>query len=610
MIIFFMMTHKLIVYFMFMFWGVLLHAQNITVSMNNQTLDILKESTIYIDNKNQSIERIVGNNLFKPNSLSYLNNGIKKDALWIKFTIENTNTIKLNKLLVIQNPQLIYVELYQKVQNTNNKISVLPINLKRETLTPSFNLLFEAHSTSTYYLKIQSHTALKLGLNLYDTKSYIKSDIKKQLVNVLFLGVIFTLMIYTLVLFLYVKDSGYFYYGVYLFFLLSLELSYVGLAPLYYPNFIVEFDNGFLLEKISLMMIFYSLYTINFLKLEEIRYLYRIMQLFIIIAFIELIIMNISYDTHLKINMISAVLLIIFTFYAASVSYKKGYKQARLFLLGFSVVAIAYILLLIDGLGIISIVHYMQNILIIATAIESMILSIAFVEKYNFLKVEKEKSEYLLLEESLIREKIVQNEVTKKTDQLNHAITIQDMLFNELHHRVKNNLQLILSITKLQKEQIKDIKSKENFEALENRINAIATTHNTIYLSKDLEIISMEEYIIKLISGLRAGDLLNDISFQYDINLNLPLKKAVYIGLIINELVSNALKHAFTKEGIISVCLQKGYLEISDNGVGYNINTDTKGSLGLKLISILVKDQLKGTIDTDTTNGTKFIIRF
>jgi two-component sensor histidine kinase len=152
---------------------------------------------------------------------------------------------------------------------------------------------------------------------------------------------------------------------------------------------------------------------------------------------------------------------------------------------------------------------------------------------------------------------------------------------------------------------------KKQFKSLENRINAIATTHNTIYLSQEIEIVDMKDYIIKLTNGLKASDIKNRITFNYDINLNMTLKKAINIGLIINELVSNALKHAFKdKEGEITITLKDGYLEVSDNGIGYDKSEKNEESLGMKLVSILAKDQLKGTLDIDQTNGTKIIIRF
>ena len=254
----------------------------------------------------------------------------------------------------------------------------------------------------------------------------------------------------------------------------------------------------------------------------------------------------------------------------------------------------------------------MQNILIAATALEAIFLSIAFIDNYRLMQEAKLQKEHQLLEESHQRESLIQKEVALKTDQLHHAMTMQDLLFNELHHRVKNNLQLILSITRMQKKRLQSLACRRRFQSLEQRIGAIAATHNTIYLSKELEIISMKEYLTQLIEGLRAGDVENKIAFEYEIDLNMVLKSAINIGLIVNELVSNALKHAFgDKSGTIRIRLHEGLLEISDNGTGFDPSVKKEESLGMKLVQILVKDQLKGSMNIITdTNGTKITIRF
>jgi two-component sensor histidine kinase len=381
--------------------------------------------------------------------------------------------------------------------------------------------------------------------------------------------------------------------------------------PIYLPESYTAFDGSLLLAKVNLLVIFYILYAISFFKIEKTSLIFKLGVLFIVVAIIDNFFIMLDYPQLLKISLINVILAIITIYIQSIISYKNGYKQARFFIAGFSVVAIAFILTILDAFGIISFIYEIQNILIIATSIEAVLLSIAFVDSYKLLQESKLNKEQQLLEESKQRVQLINKEVSKKTDQLQHAMVMQDLLFNELHHRVKNNLQLILSITRLQKDQIKDPVFKNQFGSLENRINAIATTHNTIYLSKELEIISMKDYIVKLTDGLKASDIENKIVFNYNIDLNMTLKKAINIGQIINELVSNALKHAFKdKKGEINIILKDGYLEISDNGIGYDISDKNNESLGMKLVDILVKDQLKGTLEIKHQNGTKIIIRF
>ena len=103
--------------------------------------------------------------------------------------------------------------------------------------------------------------------------------------------------------------------------------------------------------------------------------------------------------------------------------------------------------------------YHIQSLLIIATAIEAIFLSLAFIDSYRMVQNAKLQKEHQLLEESQQRESLIQKEVAVKTDQLHHAMTMQELLFNELYHRVKNNLQLILSITRMQKKRLQSVET-------------------------------------------------------------------------------------------------------------------------------------------------------
>jgi two-component sensor histidine kinase len=361
--------------------------------------------------------------------------------------------------------------------------------------------------------------------------------------------------------------------------------------------------------KITLMILSASLFAISFLKTKEIPFLNRIYKGFIALALLEITILNIPTLYNLKITILTSALLIIFNLIASTISYKKGNQQARLFIVGFSIVFISYAILICDALGLISVVQRFPNTLIWGTTIEALILSLAFVDRYKILQTQKEEADKN-------RERIIKDEVALKTAQLNRALKAKSLLLKEVHHRVKNNLQIILSMIRLQSDKITNTIEKEKFTNIENRINAIAKTYNMLIVDENLDEIDMEEYIEALLLDIEESMFSKSLNITLitDISASLPLRKAVYIGIIINELVTNSYKYAFDRgEGRISIKLYKKSqtytLLVSDNGRGFVYNQKQE-SLGLKLIHSLILEQLKGKLSIETESSSNYKIEF
>ena len=249
-------------------------------------------------------------------------------------------------------------------------------------------------------------------------------------------------------------------------------------------------------------------------------------------------------------------------------------------------------------------------------AFQALILSLAFAYRYHLLQKAKEKTDARLLRESQNRKKIIEDEVIKKTEALKQALETKEILLKEIHHRVKNNLQIILSIIRLQNDEIEDKIISEKFLNLENRINAISKTYSMLLLKENLEKIEMQEYVDVLLLDIGASlhQQKQSIEIATTIDASLPLQECAYVGLIINELVTNSYKYAFEgKGGKIQITLthqNDNYLLIvQDNGKGFEKETK-KQTLGLKLIDTLVYGQLRGEMLQETTHHTKYTIRF
>lgn len=214
---------------------------------------------------------------------------------------------------------------------------------------------------------------------------------------------------------------------------------------------------------------------------------------------------------------------------------------------------------------------------------------------------------------------ITEKKLTEET--IKQSLKEKEVLLKEVHHRVKNNLQVISSILNLQSSYIKDVNTLNLLKESQNRIKSMAFIHESLYQTKDFTSINFSEYVVNLSKNLihsySSHD--NDVELRLDIdNVFLNLDLAIPCGLIINELVSNALKYAFPasiKEGEIVVGLHvKGdnlQLIISDNGIGLPKDIDYRNteSLGLQLVVTLV-DQLNGTVSLENKNGTEYTIIF
>ena len=201
------------------------------------------------------------------------------------------------------------------------------------------------------------------------------------------------------------------------------------------------------------------------------------------------------------------------------------------------------------------------------------------------------------------------------------SIKEKEVLLGEIHHRVKNNMQLISSLLKLQSAGIKDKQVAEVFKESQERIRSMALVHEKLYRSKNFAEIDFSEYIKTLVISLfrSHGTDVDKIKLKIEAKeVSLDLENAIPCGLIINELISNALKYAFPedREGEIRITLRpingdELELLVGDDGIGMPQDLDFSKTekFGLELVRILAEDQLNGKIDLDRTKGTTYRIR-
>jgi PAS domain S-box-containing protein len=209
----------------------------------------------------------------------------------------------------------------------------------------------------------------------------------------------------------------------------------------------------------------------------------------------------------------------------------------------------------------------------------------------------------------------------KKADaQIKASLKEKEVLLREIHHRVKNNLQIISSLLDMVNTRTSDKEAIDLFTNVNTKIYAMSAIHSQLYERKQFDGVDMEEYIKKLVDRIFSvyPEKRGQIALMLDMpKIVLSLDQAVPCGLVLNELISNSLKHAFKKEGqgIIEVSIKRVentvFLRVKDNGTGIQgVDIYKTESLGIKLVRTLVLDQLEGDLKVNHGDGTEFLIEF
>lgn len=226
-------------------------------------------------------------------------------------------------------------------------------------------------------------------------------------------------------------------------------------------------------------------------------------------------------------------------------------------------------------------------------------------------------------EGNIIEISCVSHNITEKKEnnkEILNSLREKEVLLKEVHHRVKNNLQVVSSILNLQTSHITDEKILSVLDESQNRIKSMSLIHENLYQTNDFASVNFSEYIKNLIKNLihsyQVYDIKINLLFDFK-DIKLDLDHAIPCGLIVNEIISNTLKYAFAgrTEGTIFLSIKKEknmfYLEIGDDGIGLpkDIDIENTETLGLQLVCSLV-EQINGTLKLKDEKGTRYLIIF
>jgi len=602
-----------------LFMSIYLNANNtkiINIDNSTSNINLLSNAFIYIDRtKKLDFKEIIDKQIiFKENKKNILSYGYSPNFnVWIKLILHNSTNNTIRKIIEYDNTLTTEVIFFDNNHNIKFTDGLLHTPKDRKTTKPIFDIILEPNETNTYYIKTSSNiTTLILKLNLWEQKDFYHKETFHQLILALFFGAMSILALYNLFIFFFTKDISYFYYVLYIIGIIFHQLVYVGMVNIYLLSqdeiyYIIQYAA----ILVSFPIISLALFTKIFLHTKQYSRINKILNIFLILIPISIIIFSITDKFNQYRNIVALTLfsyLLVITVYSA---YKKN-KQAYLILFGWTIILSASILMLLSGIGIFDFSNDCPYIVEFSFITEALIFSVALANKINILQNEKDKvNQKLIKHQSYEKEKLKIN-VEEKTQELH-------LLLKELNHRVKNNMQTIVSLIRLQSDGLSDKKYKDIFLVIQNRINAMSHLHELLYNQNNISTINANEYFRILIDEVKYSyEIFVDVNIN--IKTNLKIEHAIYCGLILNELITNAFKYAFIKNNNrINIIdnVQVGLTQennlytliVSDNGVGYEQNKITT-SLGYTLINSLVKDQLKGSIDIKSNNGVTVIIKW
>ncbi len=603
-------------FFALIIFIVSLHAE-IVVSKNPDSIPLLKKSKVYITDINKTdIENLIKQpDLFKPYHKDFISRGFDdKHEIWIKFTLKNPTSQTIERVVSFRNVNLERLVFYtvDKHRVLNVEYDGLFYRKKFDGIfLLHFNIKLPSHAERIFYLKVSNQMfSLNISPVLKTTAHFLHTDIDIQIAWVFFVTVLFTVFLYNTIFFIFTRDSIYFYYAFY--------LSSIFLVHQYLYGLLLHFapiDDPIFVKKQIDMNLYYGIYISftmilfiqNFLETKQYPKIHKILYLILILSAIELFTIPYNLLSWKSMSLIYFTLSIFYFFVGVYALYKKNI-YAKYFVIAWGIALLGWMSLFFKGLNIFTTLAEFPYTFEVCITTEILLFSFAISKRVHDVYQERERLSKILQNHNKQLEKIVK----ERTSDLKVELDNNKLLLQELHHRMKNNMLFISSLYALKLDN-NDKKLLKKLHDIERKIYAMSKVHEMLYAQKNLRHIDSKEYFKKVLDTIQQAFDCKQISFYSEIETNLQVEDAIYCGLIVNELVTNALKYAFDEKGgniyiILKRQDEKTLLEIADNGNG-GIDINSSG-FGIMMVQTLVKDQLEGELSINTRRGSKISIIF
>ncbi len=548
---------------------------------------------------------------WQPLHARHVNLGFTNETVWLDMTLYNDTDTPRKAVLTLDNPLLESVELCDENGTLLQRTGMLTV--PKTALHPAFFLVLPPHGALHRCVRIRNATtALQFGLQLQAPETFRHQDHRTRETIIGLFGMIAALWLLSVLMYGYTRDSAFAFYALYLALLVYQQLTYLGFLPLYAPAWFIRFDDLAVVPKIGLMIAAAALYARAFLHTRGFPGLDRMYRGFIVLSLVLIPLTGTPWFYMPEAVVITGFFFILFNTYAGIRVYLAGHREARFFVLAWFALVIGYIVMIADALGMVSIMYRLPSTILLFTVIEALLLMLAFVDRFKIYEAQNIAFERQCNRMLVERNATVERHVDERTRQLRRSIEEKETLFKELHHRVKNNLQMILSIIRLQRNRTRTDETARQLDSLQNRIRTIAQSHEILLGNGKTDTVDMQHYLgglYRTLTEALAADTRRHV-FRCTCRIELPLRQAVYIGLIANELIVNALK--YTAAANIAMDLARDVNDIVfDIRFPFAVPSESVKGLGMTIVETLASEQLGAQVEQSDTYGLRRIsIRF
>jgi len=489
-----------------------------------------------------------------------------------------------------------------KGESISNRQGIIIRNVHaREGLGYSLEIPPGSH---TYYLKLASQNGLYTDLRVMAPQDYRRYIEKEKLFLAFFFGFLLSIILYNLFILISLKEKAYLYYVAFQISIFLLFLSYSGMGSyLFWEGNITL--NELLYRKGEILALFFALsFAKVFLNTRE--HFVRLHRIITVTLGMLLFLLVTPWSWHgwlFRPVLIGTVLL---GFVMIARAIQKRVPDAGLFFAATFFMLLGTLLAFLKIFGILDLGFVSSWAVYLGSMLEALLFSMALANRINLLKRR---------EQELIRhqKEMLEREVARQTVSLRKMVSEKEVLLKEINHRIKNNLQMISSFVSFAALHSSE---RARFQNLKQRIQAIALLYNTLYRPEGEAQVDLPTYIGHLTDEIFAA-YTPEVTLSKEIDaITLSLDKAIPLGLLVNEILTNMITHAFEAQENARIRLhireesQGCLLRLEDNGKGFDPEAEHTG-LGLKLIRRLSRKQLGGTLRiVSTREGSTFEVRF
>ncbi len=586
-----------------------INAKPVTINIQKTNIETFKIQYFYDKSQKLNINNILKIKRFKTIS-NILSLGYKKGNNWVKFSIKNPTNKKIARFVGFSEDfysvfDFFVVKSGKVIQVSKNGLKVPMKNRKIKDMLPVFVVRLMPHETKTIYVKFNTAYGIFGKFVIQSYIRYITYRFFQNYFYFLYYGVILTILLYNIFIYIFLRERIYLLYITY--------ISIFFIPVMLYSGFILYFVDGEIFQKLQIAFpstfFILTIFTQQVLKVKQmLPKLNSILNFFKILLIICAIWIAIDINSGFYYTSLVTTLTLITLIITGILSIKKGTAVAFIYVLALCSFFSGMILFNLLQFGIIPYNTVTRNFPFIGSAIEMILFSLALAGKMYTLKNERLAANKKLLKLTTEQNRLLTLRVEKQTKRYK-------LLLKELQHRVKNNFQSILTFLWLQKQLFKNEDAIEAFEMTCERIRAMSYIHELFYIDSNKKI-SLKPYIQKFVQSVANKndkiDIQTKISFA-----NISTEKFVSLGMILNELITNSYKYAFKNiknpQIIISFSKKDGYntLYYKDNGIGFDKEILNKSkSLGYKLIQTFTQKLPDATLEIETNNGVTCIVKF